>query len=512
MTQTSETSSELHKVSFSDLAKRGLTLDTCRFWSYGKTTGHDGKSVHVAQYLDDNRKVVAQKLRTRDKQFPWKNRKSFTGLYGQWLWRDGGKMVTITEGEIDALSVSQAQNNKWPVASLPDGAGAAAKAIKEALPWLQKFDKIVLFFDNDQPGRDAVDVAKKLLPPGKCFIAFTPEGFKDPNDLLVAGRSKAIIDAIYGAKVYRPDGIVSGVDVMKRIRNRPVETSYPFPDYMDILNQKTGGGLRLSELSTWTSGTGMGKTTIIKALQYHFFETTDLNQALIHLEEPLEDTADDLISFDVGRRFQVEQASDFRDTDEFNVAAKKLFEAEDTEGNNRFQLYDAFGSLEEDNLYDIIRYMAVSLGCKIVWLDHLSILVSEAPGDDERKRIDSIMHNLKSLTIELGIHIGLISHLRKPSGNGKSFEEGAVPSLDDLRGSGGIKQLSNNVFAISRDQQAESASARNTSALTVLKCRKTGRTGAADFLMFSDETGRLTKGLDPTLEAFDDNSSAPSDY
>jgi twinkle protein len=492
------------------LAKRGITEETARFWSYGRTELR-GQSIHCANYLDDNRRTVAQKLRFPDKTFPWTNRAAFRGLYGQWLWRDGGRQVVITEGEIDALTVSQVQQNKWPVVSLVDGGGKnAVKPIKEAFEWLQKFDKIILFFDNDEKGRATVDIVKKMLPLGKVYIAFAPEGFKDANDMLQAGKGKQIIDVIWGAKQYRPDGLVSGSSIIKRLKDRPVVTAYPYPDFMEQLNYKTGGGIRLGELDVWTSGTGMGKTTVIKALQHHFFKTTDFNQALIHLEEPLEDTGDDLIAYHVGKRFTVDDP-DFRDTLEYDTAAAELFDAKDEEGNDRFYLYDAFGSLEDDSLYEIIRYAAKAMNCKIIWLDHLSILVSDM-GDadgDERKRIDSIMHNLKSLTVELGIYIGLISHLRKPPGNGKSFEQGAVPSLDDLRGSGGIKQLANGVLALSRDQQAEDPIVRNTSTVTVLKCRKTGRTGTADFLTFSDTTGRIEKGADPSkanASAFHDES------
>lgn len=500
-----ELDEDFARGSYGALKARGITEETARFWSY-MLVDRDGRKTHCANYLDDNRRVVAQKFRTPDKEFPWINRKGFSGLYGQWLWRDGGKMVVITEGEIDAMSVSQVQNNKWPVVSLPDGGGKnAVKAIREALAWLQKFEKIVLFFDNDEKGRATADIVKKMLPPGKAYLAFAPEGMKDANDMLLARKSKQIIDTIWGAKQYRPDGIVSGAALLKRMKDRPVVASYAYPDFWEIMNFKALG-IRLGELDTWTSGTGMGKTTIIKALQNHFFHTTEFNQALIHLEEPLEDTGEDLVSYEMGKRVGLDPA--LKDSPEYVEAADKLFLATDAEGNARLQLYDAFGSLEEESLYDIIRYMAVAGGCKIIWLDHLSILVSSMgdDGGDERKRLDSIMHNLKSLTVELGVYIGLICHLRKPPGGGKSFEEGAVPTLDDLRGSGGIKQLSNSVFAISRNQQAESATARNTSTITVLKCRKTGRTGTADHLLFDDTSGRLEKGIDPELaskDAFD---------
>ncbi len=502
--------------SYTSLAKRKLTEETCRFWSY-IMADKNGKKVQVAQYLTDDRRVVAQKLRFPDKTFPWAGeRKAFKGLYGQWLWRDGGKQIVITEGELDALSVSQAQNNKWPVVSLVDGSGSAVKGVKEALPFLSKFEKVILFFDNDEPGREAVDAVKKLLPPGKCWITWAPEGFKDASDLLQANKSSKIVDCIWGAKQYRPDGIVSGQKIIDRLKARPKITAYAYPKTMPKLNFMSGGGIRLGELDTWTSGTGMGKTTIIKSLQHHFFHTTDFNQALIHLEEPLEDTGDDLIAYEVGKRFQIDD-QDFKDTPEYLAAAERLYLATDANGNARFQVYDAFGSLEDDSLYSVIRYMAQANGCKIIWLDHLSILVSDMgdDGGDERKRIDSIMHNLKSLTIELDIYIGLISHLRKPPGNGKSFEQGAVPSLDDLRGSGGIKQLSNGVYAISRNQQDENPVAKNTSTVTVLKCRKTGRTGTADFLRFEDETGRIVSGVDPAtleLDEFDDETESQKDY
>ena len=492
------------------LAKRHLTEETCRIWSY-IVADHHGKHVQVAQYLSDDRRVVAQKLRFPDKSFPWKgDRKAFKGLYGQWLWRDGGKTVVITEGELDALSVSQAQNNKWPVVSLVDGAGSAEKGIKEALPWLSKFDKVILFFDNDDQGREAVDKAKRLLPPGKCWITWAPEGYKDASDLLQEGKAAKIVDCIWGAKQYRPEGIVTGQSIIDRLKARPVVTAYAYPDIMNKLNWMTGGGIRLGELDTWTSGTGMGKTTVIKALQHHFMQTTDLNQALIHLEEPLEDTGDDLIAYHVGRRFQIDDTS-FKETPAYSKAAEELFLATDANDNARLQLYDAFGSLEDQSLYSVIRYMVQAQGCRVIWLDHLSILVSDMDVDgDERRRIDSIMHNLKSLTIELDCYIGLISHLRKPPGKGPSFEQGAVPSLDDLRGSGGIKQLSNGVFALSRNQQHPDPVARNTSTVTVLKCRKTGRTGTADHLLFEDGTGRLVKGVAPDdarLDAFDNEEN-----
>ena len=121
-------SSSLVKGEVQALLKRGITEETCAKWAYhvGKK---NGKTVQIANYIKDG-KIVAQKLRFADKTFSIVGEgKKNLGLYGQHLWRDGGKKVVVTEGEIDALTVSQLQGNKWPVVSVPNGAQGAKKAL-----------------------------------------------------------------------------------------------------------------------------------------------------------------------------------------------------------------------------------------------------------------------------------------------------------------------------------------------------------------------------------------------
>ena len=478
------------------LKKRKLNLDTTTLWDYNKST-YKHQTVQVANYKNEKGHTIAQKVRFPNKDFKFFGETAKVPLYGQWLWKDGGKMVVVTEGELDALSASQAQGNKWPVVSVPTGSKGAVKACRNNIEWLLKFDTVIIMFDNDAAGREAALEVAQILPPKKAKIARLP--LKDASEMLMAGRSKEIVDAIWQAQTYTPAGIVSGSDLRQRLKDRPEVKSYPWPDFMQAMNQKTYG-IRLGELEVFTSGSGMGKTTLIKQLQHHFMQTTELNQALIHLEEPLEDTADGLIGIHLEKRLSLPDVREYVPEEDYWRGFDETFGATDADGFSRLNLYDAFGSLDETDLYNKIRYFATGLNCKIIWIDHLSILVSDLGEDhDERRVIDSIMHNLKLLTQELGIYIGLISHLKKAP-QGKSFEEGYVPSSDDLRGSGSIKQLANSVFAISRNQQEDEEEARNTSLLTVLKCRYTGRTGSADYLLFDEYTGRMVQGRDPDAQ------------
>jgi twinkle protein len=489
--------SGLLQGNYAALTKRKLTEETAKRYQY-KIGTFNGNLCQIATYHDESGAPVAQKLRFADKKegMPWLGDKKAATLFGAHLYGKG-KRIVITEGEIDAMSVAQAFGNKWPAVSLRNGADGARKDIAAALEYLANFEEIVLMFDMDEPGRAAVEAAAEVLTGQKVFVASLP--LKDANECLVNGRVDAIMQGVYNAKPYAPASVLFGQAIVDRLKARPQITSYPYPSWMPEFNRKVLG-FRLGELDVWTSGSGMGKTTLIKQLQLHIFRTTPFNQAIIHLEEPLEDTAESLVGVMIEKRLNLPEVRDQLPEEAIHRAAESLFMSQDDQGNHRIYLHDAFGSMGSDeNLMNRIRYYAHAHDCKVVWIDHLSILVSGMGEEgDERRRIDALMHNLKELTVELGIYIGLISHLKKAAGT-TSFEEGAVPTLDDLRGSGGIKQLSNSVYAISRNQQAETEIERNTAQLHVLKSRYTGDTGPGDFVFFNKLTGTFEPGTDPEL-------------
>ena len=154
------------------LPKRGLTKETCELFGYG-TSEHNGVPVQVATYEDKLGRPTAQHIRYFNKKFIWLGDVTDLQLWGQRLWRQhntGNMFVTITEGEIDCMSVSQAQGNKFPVVSLPSGSQSANKYIAANLKWLSQFVRIVLCFDSDEPGMAAAEKAIKILPAGKAAI------------------------------------------------------------------------------------------------------------------------------------------------------------------------------------------------------------------------------------------------------------------------------------------------------------------------------------------------------
>ena len=80
---------------------------------------------------------------------------------------NGGKFVTLTEGEVDAMSVYQMLGSKYPVVSIKNGVASALKDVKKSYTWLDKFDNIVINFDNDEVGREAAYKVAIYFNPGK---------------------------------------------------------------------------------------------------------------------------------------------------------------------------------------------------------------------------------------------------------------------------------------------------------------------------------------------------------
>jgi twinkle protein len=139
-----------------------------------------------------------------------------------------------------------------------------------------------------------------------------------------------------------------------------------------------------------------------------------------------------------------------------------------------------------------MEYLA-AIGCKYLILDHITIAVSEGQeGLSGNEAIDKVMSDLLKIVKRYNIHLTLISHLRKSGGESKSFEEGIMPNMDAIKGSGSIKQISFDIIGFARNLMAIEASDRNTVKFAVLKSRFSGDTGFCGSSKYNPETGRLS--------------------
>jgi twinkle protein len=473
------------------LKNRGISSSTCRKFQALK----EGSSLRF-YYRNRAGAVCAAKVRTPGKEFWWEGSNVDGQFYGQHLVQAGTtrddfkQRLIITEGEFDTLSVAEVFPN-YNVVSLPDGAPSAKKSVQKQLEWLQQFSEIILFFDSDAEGRAATEAVSNILPTGTVKIARLPPEFKDASDALQAGKQDLLKKAIWNAESWVPGGIVSWQDMVGDITtpNPPCSSHYPWSGLDAMLH-----GIRPQELITATAGSGIGKSSLYRQLAVHL-----LNQGeavgYLALEESNRRTALGLMSASLGQSFHTGTYS-----------AKELLDAYDQTKSWKLHLFDGFGSYDPDVVYRRIEYLALGLDVKVVFLDHLSILLSGLDGD-ERRMIDQTMTKLRSLVERTGVTMFLISHLKRIAGEGKNHEEGGRVTLGHLRGSQSIAQLSDAVIALERDQQGG-----GSTTLRVLKNRFTGETGPCSVVQWDgekciyQEVESLTPGFSPEQAAavFDD--------
>ena len=461
---------------------RGITQQTCE--KFGVT---QDVSKHYYPYTDVSGATVAVKVRdTSDKSFTIAGAFKEAQLFGQQLFHAGGKYITVVEGELDALAAYQLTGSQWPVVSIRNGAQAALKDCKAQYEWLNSFENIVICFDADEPGQKAAKEVAELFGQ-KAKIVKHKSGYKDACEYLQAGATKEFVNEWWKAETYVPDGIVNAADLWEEVLKpeQPAEAMYPWKGLNKLLY-----GLRRAELITVTAGSGLGKSQFLREILYHLLKTTQWNIGGLFLEESTRKTARSIMSLHANKLLHLP------DTPVTEQELKEAFDA--TLGTNRVFLFDHFGSSDVDNIANRIRYMAKACDCRVIFLDHISIVVSGLDNGDERKAIDNMMTKLRTLVQELEVTLICVSHLRRPQGNA-GHEDGQAVSLSQLRGSGAIAQLSDAVITLERNSMAENEQDRHRTKVAVAKNRYSGATGPALNLRYDLHTGRMIEEQEEML-------------
>ena len=494
--QIKETVRELnaHGGVFAKLSDRNISKETAE--KYGVKIVYDS-SGQLAQHIYPlyiNNELTSNKVRyVRDKKFSFDVSPNGVGLFGQQLFKGGGKYLTITEGECDAMAAYELLGSKWAVVSIKRGAQGAVRDIKESLEFFDDFENVIVAFDNDKAGKDAAVKVARLFKPGKARILTLPNGFKDPNDMLKSNRHKDFVEAWWSSKVYTPSGVINVTEQRDKFHNREKKQSIPYP--WEGLNKKLYG-LRQGELVTLTGGTGLGKSSVTRELEHWLVKQTTDNVGIIALEEDWRRTIDGILSIEANARLYIDQEREKFSREELDKMFDILY---DGENKNRVWVHSHFGTNDIDDIFTKLRFMIIGCDCKWVVVDHLHMLVSAVHEGDERRAIDSIMTRLRSLVEETGAGIILVSHLRRVDGN-KGHENGIEVSLSHLRGSNSIGQLSDCVIALERNQQSDDFDESRTTKLRILKSRYTGDVGMAARVIYDIETGRLSELTNEDIE------------
>lgn len=378
--------------------------------------------------------------------------------------------VTITEGPLDALSVSEMFDRKYPVFAVTNSAAARGDVSRD-FDRINSFDKIYLCFDNDEPGQKALNAVASLFDFNKVYHVKLTE-FKDANDYLQAGKKKEFISTWWASKRFLPEGVISTFSEIDDIIDKDEKKEsvpYPFPK----LTEQTYG-IRTGELILLKAQEGIGKTEIIRAIEYHLLKTTDANIGILHLEEDKARSLKGLAGY------ELKQPVHLPDTQASKSDIKKALR-EVLGRDERVHIYTHFGSDDPDVILNTIRFMAGPCGCKYIFLDHITMVVTGLLGEDERKALDYISTRLAMMVKELDFCLFLVSHVN---------DDGQT------RGSRNIGKVAHLTISLDRNILSDIPDIRNTTVLTVEKNRFASKTGPSSRLKFDESTYLITEEVE----------------
>ena len=447
-------------------AVRGISKDTCEFFDYEVGRDSTGE-VQIANYYKDG-ELSGQKIRGDDKRFYAVGDTS--SLFGQDKYAGNKNLfITVTEGEIDALSIAEIQSTRFPVVSVPNGAQGSKSSIRKHLKYLQGFKYVILCFDMDEPGQKAARECAELFEPGACRIAKLP--VKDVNELLTSGRSREMTGYLFNAQAIRPDGIIKLSEITDEEIQEAVQpgVTIKYPKLNHMLN-----GFRKQSLYTLVARAKSGKTTLTKEIVLDLVDQGH-RVGVLYLEE---DAVAEALSF-VAMEEKVPHWQFMDDLAADKDKLKKVQERLATYEDRGLYLYNHKGVIDSKSVYDTVNYMVKGLECEIIVLDNVSISIAGTDAAaNERKLIDNMVFDLVKLINNTKCTILTVVHVnQKGEGEDKLQRK-------DVFGSGAFLKFSRGLIALDKEENGRVQ-------LTVLGNRAKGLEGAADLLKYNPDTGRL---------------------
>ena len=409
------------------------------------------------------------KVRTLpEKGFYAKNGFKGDELFGMNLFTAGSaKKLTITEGELDALSVAQMMKSSYinPVVSLPS-ATPSKKLWDKCFDWVNSFEQIILSVDNDEAGNEIAARIAKLFP-NKVYRVDHSK-YKDANEFLKAGATQEFKGAWFNAKKYTPENILNtSDDFLKLYKDTPnhqyVETG------IQALDDKILG-LMQGHFTVFKAPTGIGKTELMRFLEYGMIKK-GIPIAAWHLEETKLRSLLGLVSYELKDNLTRRDLIDEKEREDDVVDAIKTLTKDEL--FYQFFLQDGDGA---DELCDQIRYFSQACGVKYVFFEPIQDVISGSSEESKEQQLADLSVRLSKLAADLNVGIVSIGHTND---NG------------DFKYCRMIGQRASVIVNLERDKEATDFEERNTTYLRVEKNRPTGEEGIAGKMRFNSDTFTL---------------------
>jgi twinkle protein len=450
------------------LKLRGFSKETWERRGVGESNGN----IAIPYY--ENSEIVLMKFRKPEKyngngQKAWREAGGKAVLWGMDLCEKDTDLI-ICEGEMDALALDECGAKN--VLSVPSGAEDLTW-IENCWEWLEQFENIVFWGDNDGPGKEMVRKCALRLSNWKCYVVNSIH--KDANISLVKDGKEKTLEAVVNAKLVPKLGLLNLADVV------PIDIKNIARVSSGISTiDRTVGGFLMGELSVWTGKSGQGKSTLLGQVLIN--SVNDGVPVCAYSGELRADRFQYWINLQAAGKFNIETYFDSLNekevaylTPEINNKIRKWYDG-------KFWLYDnnIADNNEETSILKLFEYAAKRYDCKVFLVDNLMTSRFACKSENDYYRAQSnFVGELVHFAKAFEVHVHLVAHPHKTKGK---LEK------ENISGTGDITNRADNVFSVSRSEEEGS---RTNSTVTVLKNRSNGVQDIEIGLMFDSLSKRF---------------------
>ena len=342
------------------------------------------------------------------------------------------KPLLICEGEIDAISVIEA--GEYNVVSVPYGANDM-QWIEFNYDWLDQFQKIVLWFDDDEAGKKALkEVSPRLGVHRTYYVSVTDEiktklttAFNmrkiandkcDANNVLIACDKQDMLWLLTNAKENENENLTRLLDYDEL----DIQNMEKYPSGIAAFDNILFGTL-FNTLTIVTGKPGSGKSVLVNLLGVHSAVDAGHKAMIFSGELKPEFLSGWMLRPFAGDKHIIEWKNEGRPSG-YSVTnqAKQAIRDKYRDDIILFRKKTKGFSTKPQDLYDAIEYSYKKYGCRTFTIDNM-MCVSFGFGDKQYDEQRQFVGELIDLAERLPIAIILAVHTTKDDANVSGVSE-----------------------------------------------------------------------------------------
>ena len=387
--------------------------------------------------------------KSKDKSKCWSQPKAdFSPLLFNMNRIDPSKPLLITEGEIDTLSIIETGYKN--VVSIPNGC-SNMKWIEYNWDWLERFDKIILWFDNDEPGIKARNDAIYRLGTWRTYYIEisqeekTPNGavIKDANQLLYFKGKDRILYYINKPKEVPVEKVLD----LSKAEDFDIEHAEGLYTGIKELDDKIYK-LTFGTLNIITGKSGEGKSVFVNQVAIGQSLHQGYDVFVFSGELPASILRNWVETNMIGREYITMKNGHVR---VFNPEKRKIMQ---DWYKGRVLVYDDDYNTTATALLNKMEELARKCGTKVFLIDNLMMVDLECNEEGRLQAEKDFVNKLIFFAKKYNVLVFLVAHPRK-TGEIRVTKE-------DIAGSGNIVNLAHMVFSVHRYTDKEKEGETNT--------------------------------------------------